>query len=111
MGEWLSAREAFHCWQDLRLSSLLAVPAAVEAQSDCSEYISGGPGNPINGTLIGTQLRTETITVSEGVSGSAGVVGGNAGGSRTVTVSYYVGIYRMSNRDIYEVRCDNYTLM
>lgn len=90
---------------------LLAVPAAVEAQSDCSEYISGGPGNPITGFLIGSQLRTETITVSGGVSGSAGAVGGNAGGSRTVTVSYYVGFYRMSDGDVYEVRCDNYSLM
>lgn len=90
---------------------LLAVPVAVEAQSDCGEYISGGPGNPINVTLIGSQLRTETITVSGGVSGSAGGVGGNAGGSRTITISYHVGFYQMSNGETYEVRCDNYALM
>lgn len=90
---------------------LLAVPAAVEAQSECAEYISGHSGNPITGELIGSQLRTETITVSGGVSGSAGGVGGNAGGSRTITISYNVGFYQMSNGDTYEVRCDSYALM
>lgn len=93
---------------------LLAVPAAVEAQSECGEYISGGPDNPITGALIGSQLRTVTTTVSlggnAGVSGGGSSVGGNAGSSRTTTVSFYVGFYRMSDGEIYEVRCDNYSL-
>ncbi|MYA32201.1 MAG: hypothetical protein F4164_02860 [Gemmatimonadales bacterium] len=51
----------------------LAVPTAVEAQSECGEYISGGIDNPITGALVRSQLRTVTATVSLG--GNAGVSG------------------------------------
>ena len=87
------------------------------AQTPCADYISGGAGNPATGTLIGSRKVTQTTTTSSGasagVSGSVGVVEGNAGGetssSTTTTEEFYVGTYVMFPGGArIEVRCDTY---
>ena len=98
----------------LAVAVLLAVPTTVEAQSECSEYISGRQGNPTNGQLVGFQSVTETSSSSTG--GSAGVsVGvasaeGNAGRSGSASITFYVGFYKIADGSVIPVRCDTYEL-
>ncbi len=78
------------------LALSLAQPSEAAAQSECGEYISGGPNNPTNGSLVGSVSVTQTIGVS------AGLVG-------TLTVTFNVGVYRMHDNETKLIRCDDYT--
>lgn len=78
------------------LAISLAQPAEVAAQSECAEYISGGPNNPASGTLIGSQSVTISLGAAFGLS-----VG--------ITATFNVGAYNMDDRSTTYVRCDDYT--
>ena len=73
----------------------LAQPSEAAAQSECAEYISGGPNNPTNGTLVGSQ----SVTISFGAS---------AGLTASISATFNVGVYRMHDGDSLYVRCDEY---
>ncbi len=86
------------------LALSLANPSVAAAQSECSEYISGGPSNPASGTLLGSRLITQNLGGSVSVSGG-GVSGGISGGG---TATFYVGVYLMHHGRRDEFRCDSY---
>ena len=73
----------------------LAQPSVAAAQSECAEYISGGPDNPASGELIGFQ----SVTVSFGAA---------FGLSVGITATFNVGAYDMDGRPPIYVRCDEY---
>ena len=87
------------------LALSLAQPSEAAAQSECAEYISGGPGNPASGTLVGSNRVTLNIGAGAGVEG----LGLNLGLNGGITVSFNVGIYRMHDGDYRRLRCDDYT--
>ena len=82
----------------------LTLPSVAAAQSECGEYISGGPSNPASGVLLGTRLITQNLGGSISVSGG-GVSGGIGGGG---TASFYVGVYLMDDGRRLAFRCDIY---
>ena len=87
------------------LALSLAQPSEAAAQSECAEYISGGPNNPASGDLIGSKRVTLTIGGEAGVDVevvSLGVTG-------SVTETFNVGTYRMDDGYPKEFRCDDYT--
>lgn len=86
------------------LALSLTQPTVAAAQSACSEYISGGPGNPASGTLVGYRLITQNLGGGINVSGG-GVSGGISGGG---TSTFYVGVYRMHDDGLAAFRCDSY---
>ncbi|MDE2943640.1 MAG: hypothetical protein OXT63_05460 [Gemmatimonadota bacterium] len=77
------------------LAVSLAQPSVAAAQSECAEYISGGPNNPASGELIGFQSVTISIGAAFGLS-----VG--------ITATFNVGAYDMDGRSPMYVRCDEY---
>ena len=79
------------------LAISLAQPEAAAAQSECAQYISGGPNNPTNGSLVGYQSVTMSIGASFGVNGG-------------ISATFYVGVYRMHDDETFYVRCDTYEL-
>ncbi|MYG18720.1 MAG: hypothetical protein F4208_03925 [Gemmatimonadales bacterium] len=87
------------------LALSLAQPSEAAAQSECGEYISGGPNNPASGTLVGSSRVTLSLGAGAGVEG----LGLNLGLNGGITVSFNVGTYRMHNGDDRSFRCDNYT--
>lgn len=82
----------------------LTLPSVAAAQSDCGEYISGGPNNPASGALLGTRLITQNLGGGINVSGG-GVSGGISGGG---TSTFYVGVYWMEGEGPRAFRCDSY---
>ena len=86
------------------LALSLAKPSVAAAQSECSEYISGGPSNPASGTLLGSRLIKQNLGGSVSVSGG-GVSGGISGGG---TATFYVGVYLMEGEGRQAFRCDSY---
>lgn len=76
------------------LAVALAQPSEAAAQSECAEYISGGPSNPASGRLIGSRLVTVTGGVSTGITAS-------------VSSRFYVGVYWMGDHKK-SFRCDDY---
>lgn len=74
----------------------LTLPSVAAAQSECAEYISGGPNNPASGTLMGSA----SVTLSFGAS---------AGLTASFSTTFNVGVYDMDGRPPMYVRCDNYT--
>ncbi len=87
------------------LALSLAQPSEAAAQSECSEYISGGPNFPASGTLVGSHRVTLNIGAGAGVEG----LGLNLGVNGGITVSFNVGVYRMHDDDHRSFRCDDYT--
>jgi len=77
------------------LAISLAQPSVAAAQSECAEYISGGPDNPANGSLIGSQSVTISLGAAFGLS-----VG--------ITATFNVGAYDMDGGPTIYVRCDKY---
>lgn len=78
------------------LAVSLAQPTVAAAQSECGEYISGGPGNPTNGSLVGYQSVTISLGAAFGLS-----VG--------IKATFNVGAYLMHDDTTAYVRCDDYT--
>ncbi len=78
------------------LAVSLAQPSQAAAQSECAEYISGGPDNPASGSLVGSQ----SVTISFGAA---------FGLSVGITATFDVGVYRMHDDTTEYVRCDDYT--
>lgn len=74
--------------------SFLVRAGDATADEDCAPYISGGPDNPVSGSLRGTR----TVSVTIGIN-SVGIV--------TVTVTVTIGVYDTGDGDM-EVRCDTY---
>ena len=87
------------------LAVSLAQPSEAAAQSECGEYISGGPRFPASGTLVGSRRVTLTFGGNAGV-GGGGLSGGING---SITVSFNVGVYRMHDNSYRHLRCDDYT--
>ena len=87
------------------LAVSLAQPSVAAAQSECAEYISGGPNNPASGTLRGSKRVTLTIGGETGVNGKVLSVGING----SITETFNVGIYEMDDGYPKEIRCDDYT--
>ncbi len=81
----------------LALVAMLTViaPRSGWAQEPCADYISGGAGNPASGTLWGSRRVTVSVGASAGLTGS-------------VSISFFVGIYRMSDGHFKRIRCDTY---
>lgn len=77
------------------LAIALAQPSEAAAQSECAEYISGGPNNPASGSLIGSQ----SVTISFGAA---------FGLSVGITATFNVGAYAMHDDTTIYVRCDEY---
>ncbi len=88
------------------LAIALAQPSEAAAQSECAEYISGGPNNPLSGHLIGSSRVTLTIGGNIGVDGK--VLGAGVNGS--ITQSFNLGVYQVGRYETLELRCDNYTV-
>jgi len=78
------------------LAVSLAQPSVAAAQSECAEYISGGPNNPASGKLIGSQRVTISLGAAFGLS-----VG--------ITATFNLGAYAMHDDTTEYVRCDDYT--
>ncbi|WP_420614721.1 hypothetical protein [Candidatus Palauibacter sp.] len=87
------------------LALSLAQPSEAAAQSECSEYISGGPNYPASGTLLGSQRVTLTIGGDAGV--DVNVLG--FGVNSSITVSFNVGAYDTGDDEPLRLRCDDYT--
>ena len=87
------------------LALALAQPSEAAAQSECAEYVSGGPNNPMSGTLLGSQRVTLTIGAGAGVEG----LGLNLGLNGGITVSFNVGAYDTGDEEPLRLRCDDYT--
>ncbi|MCY3598373.1 MAG: hypothetical protein OXN85_00150 [Gemmatimonadetes bacterium] len=87
------------------LTVSLALPSGAAAQSECAEYVSGGPRKPASGTLVGSQRVTLSFGGNAGVGGK--VLSGGINGS--ITVSFNVGVYRMHDDNHLSLRCDDYT--
>ena len=82
----------------------LTLPSVAAAQSECGEYISGGPSNPASGTLMGSRVITQNLGGGVSVSGG-GVSGGISGGG---TATFHVGVYWMEGEGLQAFRCDSY---
>ena len=87
------------------LALSLANPSVAAAQSECSPYISGGPNNPMSGTLMGSKHITLTLGADVGAEGK--ILRGGISGS--ITESFNVGVYDTGDEHPLEVRCDDYT--
>ena len=90
------------------ITMLVAVLAAwpLAAMTNCVQFISsGGDDAPKTGYLVGDYQQTTTKTFSWSYTN----FGGTFGGSSTITQSYTVGIYQMSDGSRQTLRCDNYT--
>ena len=72
----------------------LTHPGDAKAHEECAPNISGGPDNPVSGSLRGT--RTVSVTI-----------GVNSGAVVTVTVTVKIGVYDTGDGEV-EVRCDTY---
>ena len=93
----------------MALLCLLVLVPGLWALGDCADYISSGGGEePLTGQLIGQ--RTVSVTTSSSFTGSANksILGGGFSYQRTRTITYTVGIYRMSDGSTKEIRCDTY---
>lgn len=91
------------------LSTMLLVPGLV-AMTNCASFISSkGDDAPLTGWLTGEKTVTKSTTTSYSGSWSFSNFGGTFNGSSTVTESYSVGTYEMSDGTYQEIRCDNYT--
>ncbi len=77
------------------LALSLAQPSEAAAQSECGEYISGGPNNPMSGTLVGSQ----TVRINVGVIPVFPF---------RLTLTFDAGVYRMDDGSIVYVRCDDH---
>ena len=73
----------------------IIAPRSGSAQEPCADYISGGAGNPASGSLWGSRRVTASMGFSSGLTGS-------------VSISFFVGIYRMSDGQFKQIRCDTY---
>lgn len=92
------------------LAVLVAVPAGLVALESCAQFITTGAGDEPNaGYLIGE--RTVSITTVTTYSGGYDRLGfkGSMTSTRTVSESYAVGTYVMSDGTIRSFRCDTYT--
>jgi hypothetical protein len=89
--------------------ALLAVVVGVPGLAgmvNCLPFISSSGGDkPLTGYLTGESSRTTTKVRSWSYTN----FGGTFNGSSTVTDSYSVGYYRMSNGTLQQIRCDSYT--
>ena len=89
----------------MRTRTIAAAMVAVLASAGwvwagCAQYISGGPGSPSSGYLLGETLVTEETSFGA----DAGI---NA--QRTVSQTYSVGHYRMTDGSTVDVDCRTYT--
>lgn len=82
----------------IALGMLMAGSSAVAAE--CADHISGGPDNPITGTLNDTETRSYSVSIT----GKSPYISG--GGS--YSVSYRVGYYQMSDGSVIVVDCRTY---
>ncbi len=82
----------------------LTLPSVAAAQSECGEYISGGPSNPASGALLGSRLITQNL--GGGANINVGVASGGISGGGTAT--FYVGVYLMDDGRRRHFRCDAY---
>ena len=90
------------------LGLLLAVPG-VMALGECADFISSGAREgPVTGELVGQRTVTSTRSSSYTSSWSARLLGGSFTYNQALTSSYSVGVYRMSNGETREIRCDTY---
>jgi hypothetical protein len=85
--------------------------APVKVLAACADYISSGDGDqPLTGRLIGQ--RTVAVSSTQQITGTFNtrLSGGSYQYQRTVTTTYEVGFYEMSDGTTRMVRCDSYTL-
>ena len=87
------------------LALSLANPSVAAAQSECAPYISGGPNNPMSGTLMGSKRVTLTFGADAGADGKVL----SAGFRGSIAESFNVGVYNTGDEEPLRLRCDDYT--
>ncbi len=95
--------------------ALVAMALSIESVAGaiaCADYITSAADDvPMTGTLIGEKTVTTSTTTGSTINFSWSWLnfGGAFNGSSTVTESYSVGNYRMSDGTIQTIRCDSYS--
>jgi hypothetical protein len=91
----------------LLIGAISGIATAMEALP-CADFISSGIGDdPLTGHLTGTESVTETLTFN--IKTEPGGVGSTITSTKTVT--YEVGIYRMSDGSQLKIDCRTYTIV
>ena len=89
--------------------ALIVSVSALAGMTNCLMYISsGGDDRPLTGYLVGESTRSSTTTKSYVSSWSYKFFGGTYSYSTTLTETYNLGQYQMSDGTIQQIRCDTY---
>ncbi len=90
------------------LALVVSVPA-LAGMTNCLAYISSqGDDTPLTGYLEGERTHTSTSTRSYTSSWSYKFFGGTFSFTNTDSETYSVGVYRMSDGSVQQLRCDTY---